>query len=278
MNDLSVHNPETNLSQLRSYDVVKSNTLIQKARFNLNLQEHKIILRMIQLIKPGETEFQIQTFSIKEFCELCGIDETNGKNYINIKRALKSLDDRSYWFPSVSPAKKPSEKLFRWLDYCEIEVGKGNVYLRLNNSMKPYLLELKGYFTQYSLYYVLGMKSQYSIRIYELLKSYQKKGTCAFYIEELKQLLLAEQYTQWNDFKRRVIDTSVKEINKMSDIQVSYELEKEGKKFTIIKFIINLKTDMKDKLETWENIDKALYPKKKKGQMSITSIELMDQD
>ena len=41
----------------REYNVVKSNILIQKSRFNFTAQEQKIILYLISKIKPEDKDF-----------------------------------------------------------------------------------------------------------------------------------------------------------------------------------------------------------------------------
>ncbi|MCL2593380.1 MAG: replication initiation protein, partial [Defluviitaleaceae bacterium] len=103
---------ERKMNELRNYKVVKANDLIQKSRFQLSLQEQKIILYIISKIKPTDEDFIIQNFSIIEFCKVCGIDSDNGKNYKNIKEAIKTLADKSLWLLLDSG----SEALIRWIN------------------------------------------------------------------------------------------------------------------------------------------------------------------
>jgi plasmid replication initiation protein len=130
--------------------------------------------------------------------------------------------------------------------------------MRLDNDMKPYLLELKKHFTAYSLYYTLAMKSKYSIRIYELLKSYEFVSEYIFKIESLKKMLDAEKYKLYADFRVKVIDVAVREINEFSDITVTYAIEKQGRKFEKIVFKINQKKDIDERLETLKKIERRL--------------------
>ena len=62
--------------QLEPYDrdklVVKANELIQKSRFNLSLQQQKIILYLISQIDRNDKEFKLYSFSIQHFCKVCG--------------------------------------------------------------------------------------------------------------------------------------------------------------------------------------------------------------
>jgi plasmid replication initiation protein len=201
----------------REYEVVKANTLVQRSKFYLTTQEQKIILYLVSKIKPNDEEFKLYEFSIHEFCNVCEIDYDNGKNYKNIKETLRLLADKSIWV-TLDDGR---ETILRWVERPYIEPQSGIIQIKLDNLMMPYLMQLRDNYTKYSLYFVLAMKSQYSIRLYELLKSYEFRGGCEFDIDDFKKKMGAEKYKQHNDFKRNVLDIAIKEINGHSDISVS---------------------------------------------------------
>ena len=88
----------------RNYKVVKDNKLIQdvtRKKYELSILEQKILGFIISMIKPPTPNspfpcYQLE-FDIRLFCKVCGIDFENGKNYQNIKIALKRLADNSFW-------------------------------------------------------------------------------------------------------------------------------------------------------------------------------------
>lgn len=218
----------------RSYMVVKRNDMIQKARHNLDLQGQKILLYLISRVKPNDTDFIMQEFSIMDFCRVCGIDGDNGKNYRDIKKALKKIRDRSIWVTDENG----NEFTFAWINDVEIVRRSGTIKVELSKRLKPYLIELQENFTRYELLYTLAMRSQYSIRLYELLKSYQYKKTVTFDFAEFKRLLYAEKYVFVGDIRKRVLVPAVREINELTDITVSCEFETTGKRFSAITFYI----------------------------------------
>jgi plasmid replication initiation protein len=242
------------LTEARGHLVVKRNDLIQKSRHQMDLQEQKIILYMISRIKPNDKDFKEQVFSVAEFCRVCGLDSDSGGNYAYIKNTLKTLRDRSVWVTLDDG----SETTLAWVNSVTINKQSGFIKLTLDEKMKPYLLELKENFTRYELVYTLAMRSQYAVRLYELLKSYQHKKSVVFDIENLKRLLIAENYTRGNHFKARVLDIATKEINKLTDIRVTYELIKIGRKFAEVEFSIEQKTDMGERMTVLANIEKEL--------------------
>lgn len=248
------------ISTIRDYKIDKANDLIQKTRHNLTTQEQKVLLYLITKIKPDDSESKLYEFKIQEFCTICGIDATSGKNYINLKNSIKRLADKSFW---AIIDDKGTETVLRWIDRPFINAHSGTIKIKLDELMKPYLLQLRERFTQFSLYYTLAMKSQYSIRLYELLKSYENPSDWTFTIDELKKLLFAETYDRYADFKRKVLDIAMREINDYSDISVTYKLEKQGRKFHQIKFIVKFKKALDDRLKTWEKVDGVISPDKK---------------
>ena len=242
------------LQTLREYSVVKSNDLIQRSRYQLSTVEQKIVLYLISKIKPDDEDFKLYDFQIKQFCEVCGIDETSGKNYSDLKITIKNLADKSVWVTLADGR----ETLVRWVERPYIDKKSGIIQIKLDDLMKPYLLELQEHFTRYNLYFILAMKSKYSLRLYEILKSYENMGKCEFDIENLKKKLFAEQYKTTQHFNDKVIGIAVREINDYGDIDVKYELIRQGRAFKKIKFSIRFKKNIDERVQTFKRIEEKL--------------------
>ena len=230
--------------EVRNKTVTKANELIQKSRFNLSLQQQKIVLYLISQITPYDDEFKLYEFSIQEFCKVCGIDETNGKNYLNLKDAIKEIADKSLWIT----IEEDEETLLRWIEKPYINKKDGIIKIRLDSDMKPFLLQLKRDFTSYELIWTLHFKSKYTIRLYELVKSIHYHDLEPFErvyaLEKLKKLLDAETYKTYQTFKERVLKRAVNEINQYSDKTVTYEAIKTGRSVSSIKFLVSSKDSL----------------------------------
>lgn len=254
--------PALKAMETRNFPVVKSNYLIQKTRYDLSLQEQKLVLHLIQLIEPDDEEFKKYIFSIQEYCDVCGIDRTSGGNYQKIKKSLKTLSDKSFWLETDE-----KEILMRWIDKVEIYKRTGVIEIKLDKDLTPYLLQLKSFFTKYNYLYVMTMKSQYSIRLYELLKSYENfRGEgLVFKLEELRKILdlPEDKLIRWVDFKRFVIEQAIKEINDLTDITVRYTPHKKGRSVREIQFNIFSKNEV-EKIMAQNMIERRLDPKKAK--------------
>lgn len=262
------------IAVMRDYKITKANDIIQKARYDLSLQELKILAYCFSLIKPNDKEGQKYIFSMVDFCQICGITQHSGKNYETIKSTLKALRDKSFWLTKDNG----DECLIGWLGSVETSRKSGKIAIRFDMNLEKYIHDLIGNFTQYSLLSTLPMKSAYSFRMYELLKSYAFQYTHTFTLEDLKKQIAAVQYTRYPDFRRRVLEPAVIEINRYTDIEVSFEPIKTGITVTEILFYIRQR-DAWGQLETINNARQALDKKKPKptpeepqiqGQMNIT--------
>lgn len=227
------------LYDVREKSVIKSNDLIQKARFSLDLQQQKIILYLISQIQPGDEDFKMYSFSIREFCDVCGINNS-GKNYADIKRTIKEIADKSRWI-RINPG---TETLIRWIEKVKID-DSGIISIRLDEDLKPYLLQLKSNFTKYELLWTLAFRSKYSIRLYEVVKSVHyhefESYTKEFSLEQLRGLLDAEKLTTWQRFKDIALEKAIDEINRYSDKLVEYEKVKKNRSVVAVKLTISEK-------------------------------------
>lgn len=225
--------------------VVKHNDLIQKSKYNLTITQQKLIAYIISLIKPTDKELKKYEVSVSDFCQLCGIDKRYF--YTDFKDLIDDLDNKAFWIET-------DEKIFkfRWFLKAEYMKKQGKVLLLLDDDVKKYLIDLKEKFTVYELYNILALKSKYSVRLYELFKSYAFQKEKVFLIDEFKELLLATNYNNFKDFRNRVLEKAIDEINFYTDLDVSYETITKGRKVIAVKIYIK-KKEMAENLQAYRN-------------------------
>lgn len=219
----------------REMSVYKRDDMVQKSRQDLTIREQRCVLFAISKVQPTDKVLQEYTFELSHLYDICGLD---GESYTELKAILNGLADRSWDLPLKDNPDTISR--VRWFSTLRTNKKSGLVTIKFHEDMMPYLLNLTGrdeFYTGYSLQYVLPMSSQYAPRLYELLKSYRKnRMTWYFETEELKRLLNAENYKNFNDFSRRVLVPAVEEINKFTDLKIAYEVKKEGRRFARVEF------------------------------------------
>jgi len=105
------------------------------------------------------------------------------------------------------------------------------------------------------------MKSTYSIRIYQLLKQYEKIGKRKFELEELQNILeVPKSFYRYSQFKQKILTVALNELFEYSDIYFTYKEIKTGKKVTGLEFEI-IKQAGEDKTE--QEPDLKIYLKHK---------------
>lgn len=248
------NNIDEQMDKERYYLVVKSNSMVRTSKYNLSTQEQKVILYIISKIKPDDTEFNEQVFNLKDLCNIFGI-EYNSKNYINFRNAIQNLSDKSFWIE-----KDNKEILVRWLEYVSIDKDNMTVSVKLNHYLEPYLLGAYVNTTQYLLHNILAMRSKYSIRLYELMKSYAYLKKVEIELSTLKKLLSLEnnKYPVYKDFRVRVLEPAIDEINKYTEIKIQITPIRTKQAITSILFTIKNKTKAEFQKARLE-IDKQLF-------------------
>ena len=230
------------------YLVTKSNYFIKNSAFDLSLEEQRIILILASMVQPEDTDFKNYTMKVSDFIEVLGIKTEN--KYSKLPKITKELMQKIL---EINDEETGEFLQVAWLSAVKYKKNSGEIELEFSPHLKPYLLDLKGFYTQYRLSNILSMKSKYSPRFYELLKmnEYQKKG-CIISVEELRRLFKAETiYPLYADFKKYIILQTQKELEQFSDIRFEFEEIKKVRKVDSIKFFIfpNVPKDTKNKIK-----------------------------
>lgn len=224
----------------RSYKVVKANDMIQKARYDLSMSEIKLMSFIFAKVKITDKEGQDYVFSLKEFCEVCGISNESTRNHQHIRNAIDGLKQKHFWIVN----ERGNEETVDWIRKAEIDKKSGRISVKLDEAIFKYVMGLcEGNYTWYQLFFILPMKSAYSIRVYEMLKSYEgyckeTKKPWVVEVDNLKAQLMAEHYKEFNRFRQRVLDIAVKEINDFTDIHVTWEPVKDGNRVVRLRFMV----------------------------------------
>ena len=213
--------------------IVKSNYIVE-ASYKLSVGEQRVIYILTSMINKDDADFKLYKFTAKQFADIIG---TKSKNIYNqVAQYVEALRDRD-----LTIIKEKSVLKTKWLSSAEYFADEGYVELEFSPKLKPYLLMLKERFTKFSVEQMVSFASQYSGRIYELLKQYEKIGERTFKIEDLRSLLGIgfDEYKQYGLIKQRILNKAKKEINFDSDLLIDFEEIKTGRKVTSIKFYIN---------------------------------------
>lgn len=143
----------------------------------------------------------------------------------------------------------------RWVQRVKYLYDEASIEVILTYDVVNEITRIDGYdrfFTQYLLEQTANMSSAYSVRLYELLVQWKSaKKTPVFELMQFREQLGVEpeEYKLMSDFKKRVLQKAVDEINETSDLKVSYVQEKKGRRIVGFKFKVLTKAQPKKKTE-----------------------------
>lgn len=227
--------------------VVKTNQL-NSALQNLSLPEIRIV--QLAIVDARETNTGLSTdkplrIDALRYAEMFETTRQNG--YKRMKEAEETLFNRRFSY--IDDKGKVIKS--RWIQQVRYLDDEGAIELVFTLAVVNGISRIDGaedFFTSYLLEQTASMDSIYSVRLYELLVQWKAaKQTPMFALEKFRDQLGVgiEEYKAMNDFKKRVLLVAIDEINKKSDIKISYEQVKKGRKIVGFTFTVHEKTKAK---------------------------------
>ena len=231
--------------------VVKTNQL-NSALQNLSLPEIRII--QLAIVDARETNTGLSTdkplrIDALRYAEMFETTRQNG--YQRMKDAEENLFNRRFSY--IDERGKLIKS--RWIQQVTYLDDEGAIELVFTLAVVKGISRIDGaedFFTSYLLEQTASMDSIYSVRLYELLVQWkQAKNTPVFELESFREQLGIEihEYKRMGNFKLRVLDLAVEEINEKSDIKVSYVQVKKGRTITGFKFKVLTKDKPKKTIQ-----------------------------
>lgn len=220
--------------------VTQSNRLIE-ASHTLTLNEKRLVLCAASMIDPRKPLPKDGYFTIRAdaFAEVFGLGMNNA--YMALEDAANRLFERDIRRYSKG---KIVERM-RWVFHVKYKEGKGCVELGFSPTVLPHLTMLNREFTSYQLKQLGNLSSFYAVRLYELMSQFLKLGERSCTLEQLRQMLdLGDKYQDVKDMRKRVLDPALKELNAGTDLAVTAEPRRLGRKIVGFSFAITKNDQM----------------------------------
>lgn len=236
------------MDQEKAKLVVKDNALIN-ASYNLDLVEQRLIL--LAIVEAREKGLEVNandslTVHAESYVAQFGVHRNTA--YQALKDACENLFERRFSYEKLTKKGNREHVKSRWVQEVSYVEDEALVRIKFSSSVVPLITNLERQFTSYELEQVSDLSSAYAVRLYELLMSWRSTGkTPAFELGEFRMRLGVEpdEYSRMYDFKSRVLDASIKQINAHTDISVKYEQHKRGRSITGFSFTFKQKNPQK---------------------------------
>ena len=256
--------------------VKKSNDLVE-ARYKFDIWETRIFTSMISMIRKDDHDFKDYRLYVNDLVKEYGLDTSNS-SYERLKSGARDLMKKVIKVVRETEA-GPMEfttnvvvGIEHPLNATLEEDPQLFIDLNFHPKMKPYLLALKSRFTSYDIRNVLRLPSSYSIRIYELLKQYERIGKRKLKISDLKQIIgaiqeqevdgknqLMDTYPRYSNFRQKVLLPAQEHLKKYSDLYFDFAPIKKGRRYEEIEFHIHVNKGNKGSESSSKEEDSAVF-------------------
>jgi plasmid replication initiation protein len=229
--------------------VVKDNALIN-ASYNLELTEQRLI--MLAIINARESGQGITADSkleihASDYAKLFNV--SIDASYKALREAVNNLFNRQFSYTAeYKRTGKTGVVRSRWVSRIFYVDDLALLEITFAPDVVPLVTRLEEHFTSYQAKQVAHLTSKYATRLYELLIAWREVGKVPqIEISEFRNRLglLDDEYTAMHNFKKRVLEPSIQQINEHTDITVTYEQHKKGRLISGFSFKIKQKQQAK---------------------------------
>ena len=224
--------------------VVKDNALIN-ASYNLDLVEQRLIL--LAIVEARDSGRGINANDPLEVHAESYVNQFNVARqtaYQALKDACKDLFVRQFSYQEINKRGNVENVLSRWVSEIRYIDDEATVKLIFAPAIVPLITRLEEQFTKYELQQISNLSSAYAVRLYELLIAWRSTGqTPIIELAEFRKKIgvLDDEYTRMGNFKDRVLNLAIAQINEHTDIKVQCQQHKKGRNISGFSFTFKLK-------------------------------------
>jgi len=232
--------------------VEKRNVLNELRTNNMTVQELRFFSIYLSKINHKDVSTRLVRFPIEDFQRIMGFGRLN---MAQLRASTDSLLCKLVHIPDENGRGIRSFQLFKECHLFQDENGEWVVEIDAHDKALPLMFDFKTKYFKYELWNALRLKSPNQVRMYEILKQYEKLKRREVTVTELRELLgiAPNEYsdrTGWSNFKKKVLDSCQQALKETTDICYTYERGKVGKggKWLSIVFHIKKNTEYIDQL------------------------------
>ena len=226
--------------------IVKDNALIE-ASYRLELVQQRLILLAILEARSQLAPIQSgRLMRVSAASYMHHFKVTKQTAYKSMKAAAAGLFESEFRWDDVDENGHAVSFRSSWVSKIAHSASGSYVSFVLSDDVIPMITELERNFTSYDIKQVAQLESNYAIRLYEILIKWRSVGnTPLITVEKIRAGLglSASAYSTMSNFKKRVLDLAVAQINEHTDICVSYEQEREGRVISGFSFQFEVKKE-----------------------------------
>lgn len=211
---------------LNKPELVTLRNTVATARYGLTVNQQKAFLEVAAFLKANPDKKFVRLY-IREFLSNINVRTNALTDLIADIKRMTTIAMNIPLTQKKGEIRFIDAGLFASAEFQIDNNGLGYVEIEVSEKLKPYIIEaINGDFFSFKLPNTRVLKSNYSIKIYMILKSWKRFKKFDVSYEELRSILNIEphEYRLFGDFKRRILDRAQSEIDEKTDIKFTYSL------------------------------------------------------
>ena len=245
--------------------IVKDNALITASHKLGEIEQRLILLAILKAREYCDSVEQLKGKELiihaNDYIQQFGVDKDAG--YKSLKKAVLGLFEAKWGYKFINNKGNAEVVYERFTQSAKYIENEATVKFMFADAIIPLLVELEKRFTTYEIEQVAQLSSSYAMRLYEFFMQHLDKKTGKGWLDiSLDDLrfrfgLLPAEYKRMFDFKKYVLDCSIDDLNKNTDLTATYTQRKQGRVIVGFRFDFERKTNAKPKKtkEKTTNID-----------------------
>lgn len=237
--------------------IKKANKLVE-SRYKFDIWETRIFISVLAQINREDEDFKVYRIHYRDVIK--NFNLKSARSYGFLREAARLLMRKVFNVTDYAEGyeRETEYHIIRTVNYAtegqKTDISKEYIDITIDPEMKPLLLQL-GHtykdgqtiageaFTAYDMRNIEKLGT-YHVRIYELLKQYQKIGKRELEVTELKRMFeLTDEYPLFANFFQKVVKPAHDKINKHTDLTITkLEKVKTGRRVTSLRFEFRQKT------------------------------------
>ncbi len=204
-------------------ELIAQSNDITTALFSMSPVEMNIVFMFFAQFRDSDPEEKLYRLNLADLEKISGtsINSTRIKKHTwNLKNIQYEISRGGNNYLQIG--------LFSSIEYFE---NSRIIEIKIDSKLRPYLFNLTAHFTRFVLDHAVRLKSINSKRLYQLLCMILYKREVGYEVNQLKLVMglyndktkKLKYQNRYGDFKEKVLEPAVREINQITHLRVEYE-------------------------------------------------------
>ena len=217
----------------KNLTVAQSNLLVE-TYWPATLLEARLFVLMLRCLHKTDENTPGITISIEELMP----GGRGGRNYELLQQALKRYMTLQIELP-VPDAKKDMQTI-NLVQGMALDSTNDVVVGFFTPLALPYLTKLSNNFAVGDVAELMELQTAASHKMYWLMKSWEFKSPVTVTVERLRELTVRDNYERYTDFRNRILQPSIEELNGL-DFKITFSENRKGRAVDSVRFDIGRK-------------------------------------